>query len=327
MIESMQPSHGYTGQPPAKRSKMNPIITRYPPPPGYIPGQPGPWQQNAGAYGPLTPMNRYNPSQQAYPGSHHQPYPQHQQIHPPQSHSDQPPGTYSKPRQQFIPHPPHHIFPPRKHVSPSVTTSTSLETPYGSEAVYTRCPEEIDPRFSLGLITWHAPMPTRFPLPATYQEADLEALAQRNHKRELDSISEYFTSDKLHEVGLNVRQTERWKEVCHDGIYKEFPRVPDKVLSFEEVRAKYRNRPQLEKPGDLGRPLDGIIEVEGRGGDVLRDEEQERALERLGVTGSPKPLGENRRVSFLLAESKKRNHGHLADDEDELIPRRKHSRA
>lgn len=44
-----------------------------------------------------------------------------------------------------------------------------LEHAFDDECYFARRPEEIDPRFSLGLIEWKAPVLTNEPLPSTYK--------------------------------------------------------------------------------------------------------------------------------------------------------------
>jgi hypothetical protein len=130
---------------------------------------------------------------------------------------------------------------------PEVATvggADELEHEFDSECYFARHPEEIIPELSLGIIEWHAPLPTKLPLPATFQEAELEALAPRKPRPSNDeSISDYFTEDKVDEVGLSVRMTEVWDEVKDDPIFREFPEIPRYVLSVSEVRLKYRDRP------------------------------------------------------------------------------------
>lgn len=71
-----------TGPPPAKRQRGNPVITRYPPPPGYVPpiaqaSQQG-WQPNG--QGPAYPGPNYYQS----PQQHYQGYPQGPPVYPAQ---------------------------------------------------------------------------------------------------------------------------------------------------------------------------------------------------------------------------------------------------
>ncbi|KAK5130655.1 hypothetical protein LTR08_001865 [Meristemomyces frigidus] len=136
-------SQSYTGPPPAKRPKGNPVITRYPPPPGYKgPAQPHPtfqqqpqpqpqpqyqqqqqqpWQQPT----PAPPYGGYGqPGFQPYP---QQPYPQ--QSYQQQPHQQQPypqqPYSASMPQQppqwqghQQLPVPPTSYGPPQGYYPP-----------------------------------------------------------------------------------------------------------------------------------------------------------------------------------------------------------------
>lgn len=292
--------------PPAKRPKGNPIITRYPPPPGYKgPAQPqAPFQQPA--WQPPPQHQPYGYGQPTYP---QQPYPAPQPYQQPQWPAWQgqqlPPNGYA-PTQSYY-QPPAPSYPiaqqswpapspapqsapaaqwqppgnlnfqrdPKRHNSapfpharngsvglldgngdpfPASVTSEDLEDDYDSECHFARHPDEVDPAFSLGQIEWHAPLPTKLALPATFREAELEALAPRNPPPEgEESISEYFVRGKRDDAFLSVRQTETWDEVKDDIIYRDFPRVCTDLLTMPELLEKYKDRPDLHwnKPRSL----------------------------------------------------------------------------
>ncbi|KAK3116835.1 hypothetical protein LTR53_002399 [Teratosphaeriaceae sp. CCFEE 6253] len=171
-----------------------------------------------------------------------------QQWQPPPTMYDQ-----SKPRQQnSTPYPQAHVsslgqmdgngdlMPPQQ---PTAYEADDMEEDFDGEYYFARHPDEVDPNFSLGWINWHAPLPTKVPLPATFAEAELEAIAPR-HPRAADepSISEYFTKDRLHDTLLSVRQTTVWSEVSNDMIYREFPVVCKQIVLQSEMRARYRER-------------------------------------------------------------------------------------
>lgn len=106
-------------------------------------------------------------------------------------------------------------------------------------------PEEaIQPELSLGVIVWHPAAPRQRPLPSVYAEAELEALAPTAlTKKEEECISRYFTSDKVHEVELSVKQTDEWEQVKDDLIFVEF--APScEVVPIHQVIAN-RDRPDI----------------------------------------------------------------------------------
>ena len=123
-------------------------------------------------------------------------------------------------------------------------TADDLEDDFEGECYFARRPDEINPALSLGVIEWQAPLPTKRALPATFQEAELEALAPKQHRTAEDEvISDYFTSAKRDEVFLSVRQTEEWNEVKDDLIFRELPRFTNDIISMFDLFGKYRDRP------------------------------------------------------------------------------------
>lgn len=119
-----------------------------------------------------------------------------------------------------------------------------LEEDFYDECYFAVHPEEIDLKLSLGMIEWKAPLPTKRPLPSTFAEAELEALAPRKPlPTDDESISDYFIRSKRHEASLSVRQTEYWNEVKDDIIFREFPMICASILTMSELLAKYKDRP------------------------------------------------------------------------------------
>lgn len=289
---SGNPLTGDTRPPPAKKSKGNPVITRYAPPPGYVPGQPGPWQQHYGFSQPSYPSYPQPPfnSTQPYPQT---PWPgPHQQISPAmnysQSHSSlsplgasdysaaalawQTPASASAPQSAlaYEPRPMSFHGTKRRHRSAPYSQGHSwttggvldgngdpmpprdlmdsqpeeLESDFDAECYFARYPDEIDQALSIGFIEWHPALPTKTPLPSTFKEADLDAIAERKPKTlDDDCISIYFTKEKRDECFLSVRQTALWEEVKEDPIFREFPVVPSQIITMSELLEMYRDRP------------------------------------------------------------------------------------
>ncbi|KAF2764968.1 hypothetical protein EJ03DRAFT_221517 [Teratosphaeria nubilosa] len=285
-------SQGHTGPPPAKRPKGNPIITKYPPPPGYRrPSQPPAWtppvqlpygfQPNYQTYGqpahqqpqwsgfqqPTNAPIAYPPAAQPYYPNPSTAYTAPQPAWPSQgfAHTGLPPWQQPS-AQHGIPNTKrrHSSARPQSTRKSSMTDAldgngdplsppkpgsgcesyqNALEHEFDDECYYSRHPDEIEPTLSLGLIEWHSALPTKLALPATFQEAELEALAPRKPRpANEESISGYFTSDKAHEALLSVRQTEHWKEICDDVIYREFAIRTPHTLTIWELIEKYRDR-------------------------------------------------------------------------------------
>ena len=118
------------------------------------------------------------------------------------------------------------------------------ESEYLRECYFARHPEDINPDLSLGWIEHHAPLPTKRPLPATFAEAEVEALApRRSHPTDDESISDYFINAKRHEALLSIRQTDAWVQVKDDLVFREFSAVPPEVLSMSEILERYKDRP------------------------------------------------------------------------------------
>jgi len=127
---------------------------------------------------------------------------------------------------------------------PPATDNDNLEEDFDAEPYFARHPDEIDPAFSLGLIEWHAALPTKMALPSTYAEAELEAIAPRKPRpSDEESISDYFTKEKRDESLLSVRQTAAWQEVNPDLIFRDIPKLCAQILSMYEMLERYKDRP------------------------------------------------------------------------------------
>lgn len=139
-------------------------------------------------------------------------------------------------------------YPPALLVSQAgQTLPDALESDFDEECYYATHPEEIDPNFSLGMIESQFALPTKFPLPATFQEAELEALAPRAPRAtNEDSISEYFTPEKREEVFHSVRTTAAWNNIKNDIIFREIPPTTRHLISRPELKRRFRNRPDSE---------------------------------------------------------------------------------
>lgn len=110
------------------------------------------------------------------------------------------------------------------------------------EAESTTLTDEIDPRFSLGIITWHPAIEKTRPLPSTFNEAELEDIAPaKSEKDEHTCISKYHVKSKAHESELSVKQTEDWDEVKDDLIFVEFVKTCEIVPLWTVI--ENRNRP------------------------------------------------------------------------------------
>ncbi|KAI7717293.1 hypothetical protein KC353_g4684 [Hortaea werneckii] len=290
-----QPPHqhgrnqSHRGPPPAKKPRSNPVITRYPPPPGYqgptqhwTPYGSQEWQNAAQTTGYTqqshTPGTYQPPLWQ--PGYQAQSYPQ--PGYPPSQGYFPPNATYQAPQQAWpVPtsasptpsveswQPPPSIPAKRRHSStpypnsrqqsigpvdgngdplPPLYASSAddedLEDDFDGECYYARHPEEINPDLSLGLIEWHPPLPTNVPPPATFAEAELEAVAPRTPRPDYeDSVSDYYAKDRREEALLSIRQTAEWEEAKNDLIYREFPAICEQIVSLCDLYRNWRNRP------------------------------------------------------------------------------------
>lgn len=128
-------------------------------------------------------------------------------------------------------------------MQPPSSNKEEDEDEFFRECYYSRNPDEVDPNLSLGLIEWKPPLPTKRALPATFSEAELEAVAPRSApSNDEESVSEYFFQAKRHEALLSVRQTALWEEVRHDLIFRDFSTPPTVILTLPELIETYRDR-------------------------------------------------------------------------------------
>lgn len=242
-----------SGPPPAKKVRGNPIITRYPPPPGYVP----PVQQlPTPPYGqsPLWPGQSYTqptylPNQQTgY--STPQTYAQAPPSHLPGYHDYAPHVAWQAPAQAMVPD--------RRYSVPTIPNSdldgngdllspqdlnvndNALEHEFDEECYYARHPEQIIASLSLGIIEHKAPLPSRSALPCTFREAELEALAPRAvsapHR---EGVSALCVDE---EALLSVRQTDAWHDLKSSIIFKEFPKTCNKLISISDLLARYKEQ-------------------------------------------------------------------------------------
>ncbi len=127
--------------------------------------------------------------------------------------------------------------------------AAELEDDYLSECYFWGHPEEIDPNLSLGFVIWKAPLPTKRPLPATFNEAEIEAIAPRKElPTDGEAISDHFIASRRHDALISVRQTDGWKFLQHSLIFKDLPVECANTLTKAEVIAKYRDRQMVEHP-------------------------------------------------------------------------------
>jgi hypothetical protein len=118
-----------------------------------------------------------------------------------------------------------------------------LEAEFDEECYYFDHPEEIQDDLSLGWIESQSALPTPRPLPSTFSEAELEALAPRPPPLHGDScISEYFAAEKGEEQLNTVRLSEAWVEIKDDLIFKEFLQLGYETIRLDKMAQKYRNR-------------------------------------------------------------------------------------
>jgi hypothetical protein len=118
-----------------------------------------------------------------------------------------------------------------------------LESDFDDECYYFDHPEEIDNDLSIGWIESHSALPTPRPLPSTFSEAELEALAPRPYSPNGDScISEYFAAEKGEEQLNTVRLSDSWVEIKDDLIFKDFLQIGYETIRLDMMTQKYRNR-------------------------------------------------------------------------------------
>lgn len=189
-------------------------------------------------------------------------------------------------------------------------------------AIWPKANEPIDTSFSLGVIIWHPANETTRALPSDYIAAEERAKHPPLPKiGNGESVSEYFDPENAHEAFLNVRQTDEWDSIKLDSIFYEFPKSSD-IVALEDVLTN-RDRPDIEGEDPFPRVedvadrkdkgdsdwnvmdnLEQALSSEQAAGEpstepdpdrppispVARDDDQEKLLAALGVTGSPKPI-------------------------------------
>ncbi|KAL1303500.1 hypothetical protein AAFC00_006876 [Neodothiora populina] len=113
--------------------------------------------------------------------------------------------------------------------------------------------DEIDPRFSLGLIVWHPAVERKRPLPSTFEEAELEAeveapTATQSAQDEDVSSSKYFGSGEQ-DFMRSVRDTDEWNDTKHDLIFVEFEDNPEVVPLATVIANRYRPDNSADEDG------------------------------------------------------------------------------
>lgn len=140
---------------------------------------------------------------------------------------------------------------PLPPLAADVSGVEQLESEFDEECYFARHPEEVDPRFSLGLIEWLPAVPTkRALLPVSDEEAEQ---IWRRVPDTNESISIYHTVDRIDESFVSVRQLEHWEEVKNDVIYREFPKICSDIIPMAQMVLQYRSRPNpaWDNPSDL----------------------------------------------------------------------------
>lgn len=252
-FHSLPPADTRSGPPPAKKVRGNPIITRYPPPPGYVPPvqqlPTPPYGQSPVWSGQSYTQPTYLPNQQTgY--STPQTYAQAPPSHLPGYHDYAPHVAWQAPAQAMVPD--------RRYSVPTIPNSdldgngdllspqdlnvndNALEHEFDEECYYARHPEQIIASLSLGIIEHKAPLPSRSALPCTFREAELEALAPRAvsapHR---EGVSALCVDE---EALLSVRQTDAWHDLKSSIIFKEFPKTCNKLISISDLLARYKEQ-------------------------------------------------------------------------------------
>ncbi|KAK1061362.1 hypothetical protein LTR74_011113 [Friedmanniomyces endolithicus] len=153
---------------------------------------------------------------------------------------------------------------PPPHPSTSGPDETDEDFDYNH---FARHPEDVDPNFSLGWLYWQAPLPTRVPLPATFDEAEL--LAEASIKPESHIKSETYDEYTISDYYKNARDPESRPNMLetsardNDSLHKTFLAVCTEMLSKVELMERYRDRPdrvERERSADA-MELDGLTEA------------------------------------------------------------------
>ena len=152
---------------------------------------------------------------------------------------------------------------------------------FEDEATSNQDTDASDPNLSLGTIVYLPAVMVKTPLPATFQEAELNAIAPAKPREgEEESISRYFTKELLHQVELSIRQSDEWESVKDDAIFAEFAPTSD-MMPLPKVK-ETRNRPdvivqdvaQLE-PSTSATHVARVGKVEMSSHNVVEDEASE----------------------------------------------------
>lgn len=116
-----------------------------------------------------------------------------------------------------------------------------LESAFDDECYYFKNPDDVVPELSLGWIQTNTALPATYPLPSTFREAELEALAPSKVKpAEGECISMYFSKEKADEQLNTVRVSDSWEEVKDDLIFRELAKSTAQLISYAQMLDKYR---------------------------------------------------------------------------------------
>jgi hypothetical protein len=121
---------------------------------------------------------------------------------------------------------------------------TPIEGDFHDDCYYAENSDDIVPELSLGMIETKYALPTRRPLPATFTEAELEALAPTPYGDIADGcISQYYAEDRVDEQLNTVRYSSQWPEVKDRLIFREFPDASLTMVNRTDILMHWRNRP------------------------------------------------------------------------------------
>ncbi|KAF2009940.1 hypothetical protein BU24DRAFT_67808 [Aaosphaeria arxii CBS 175.79] len=194
-------------------------------------------------------------------------------------------------------------------------------------AIWPKSNEPVDPSLSLGVIIWRPAKQVTRALPATFEEAEEQALKPPAEKLDNgESVSIYFTIENSHEAFLNIRQTDYWNEIKDDPVFVVFPDSKDmKLITVDACIAQCDRMDEALDEGTSGNDeimqdstwnvMDNLEQMlTSRGSqskprlamqsESLRSQKQEDILAMLGVTGSPKPItDEHKAFPFPLVQN------------------------
>ncbi|KAL5118098.1 hypothetical protein ACEQ8H_003933 [Pleosporales sp. CAS-2024a] len=181
-------------------------------------------------------------------------------------------------------------------------------------AIWPKSNEPVDPSLSLGVIIWHPAKQVTRALPATFDEAEEQALKPAPDKLDNgESVSVYFMAENSHEAFLDVRQTDEWETIKDDPIFVVFSDedMQQNLVTLEDCIAQ-RDRPDedytlQQRDDDEEMPdaswsvmdhLEQVLSTTKNEPESINEEAraspqpsnlQEDILAKLGVTGAPKP--------------------------------------